>query len=231
MKFKTLASLLAAVSCACVLRPASAAPTGADENVTKLHITGTGTAEAAPDMVTATLSAHAEAAGAVQAQSATNAMTRKAMAAAGSVSGVTFSAGAYTVGQRSADAKKNGAQAWEASQTITLHSENAETLLALTGRLQNDGLLLEGIHWSLSEEHEKTLRQEAEKRAVQDMQERSSRIAGLLSRKVSDIEDISVDDNGLMRPVMMMARMAAAPVATPEQQKVTARVQATVLLK
>ncbi|NHN85982.1 DUF541 domain-containing protein [Acetobacter musti] len=208
--------------------PAVASPDSSDDG-TKLHISGSGSAEASPDLIIATLTARSEASSAVRAQSETNEMMHKAMMMAQQVGNISSSAGSYFVSQTSP--ANNMPKNWEARQTISIKSKNADTLLPLVGRLQSSGLLLEGIDWSLSDDHRKVLTLDAEKLATQDMLRRADGIASALSMKVATIVDVTVDEAMYPRPVMFMAKAAAAPMSTPDSQKVTATVRATIILR
>ncbi|NHO32287.1 SIMPL domain-containing protein [Acetobacter fallax] len=229
MRGSKLAAAIAAV-CLCFSWSASAeSPRGTDDDRTKLHVTGSGSVEASPDLITATLTVRTEAGNAARAQTGTNDMTHKAMTMTQGVSGVSASAGAYSVSQNSSG--NNNPRNWEARQTLSVKSKNPETLLSLVGRLQSAGLLLEGLDWSLSDDHRKALMRDAEKQAVQDMLHRATGIASELSMKVASIADVTVDESMIPHPMMFMARAAAAPMSTPDTQKVTAMVRATLLLK
>ncbi|MCH4089859.1 SIMPL domain-containing protein [Acetobacter sp.] len=206
----------------------AAAPADSDAS-TRLNVTGSGSVDAAPDLVTATLLVQNEAAKAVEAQAKTNDAARNAVTRAEKVVGVTVLTDSYDVSE---NRKDNKPSSWTARQTIQIKAKDASALLDLVGKLQASGLLLEGVSWSLSPEHQKELHRQAEKKAVEDMRNRSNDIAGDLGLKVSSIASISVDESLMVRPVAFMARAAmAAPTMRSEDQTVSATIRAEVILK
>lgn len=208
---------------------ASAADPEIHDGSTRLNVTGTGSVDAAPDLLTATLLIQNEAVKAVDAQAKTNDAAHAAVTKAEKVAGVTVLTDSYDVSE---NRKDNKPSSWTARQTIQIKAKDASALLDLVGRLQANGLLLEGVSWSLSPEHQKELHRQAEKKAVDDLRSRSSEIANDLGLKVSSIASISVDEPLTVRPVAFMARAAmAAPTMRSEDQTVTANIQATVILK
>lgn len=206
----------------------AAAPAEPD-GTTRLNVTGSGSVDAAPDRVTATLLVQNEAAKAVDAQAKTNDAAHNAVAKAEKISGVTVLTDSYDVSE---NRKDNKPSSWTARQTIQIRAKDASALLDLVGKLQASGLLLEGVSWSLSPEHQKELYRQAEKKAVDDLRSRSSEIADDLGLKVSSIASISVGEPLTVRPVAFMARAAmAAPTMRSEDQTVSATIRATVILK
>ncbi|GBQ98460.1 hypothetical protein AA23498_3234 [Acetobacter nitrogenifigens DSM 23921 = NBRC 105050] len=195
---------------------------------TQLELTGTGVVDASPDRLTATLVARGVASDAATAQSRANDIVRKAMAAIAGVDGVKGAAGSYSVSPPGTnDAAKN----WEARQTIHVAASGADALLPLVGRLQAQGLLLDGLGWSLSPAREKELSKQATKLALDDMREKARDAATDLDMKVASIAEVSLETPFGPRPVMLMAaRMASAPTSTPEEQHVSVTARAKIIL-
>ncbi|NHN88914.1 SIMPL domain-containing protein [Acetobacter conturbans] len=209
--------------------PALAAGQDTEAGTTRLTISGSGSVDAAPDMTTATLLAQNEAAKAVDAQARTNTLAHQTITTAEKIAGISVQSESYQVSENRSD---NKAPSWTARQTIQVKAKDAGALLELVGKLQANGLLLEGVEWSLSPEHQKQLQRQAEQSAVKDMKDRADAIASDLGMKVASIATLSVNEPMLMRPMAMMARVAiAAPTMRPDDQTVSATVQATVLLK
>lgn len=206
----------------------AAEPTTPD-NTTRLNVTGSGSVDVAPDLVTATLLVQNEATKAVDAQARTNDAAHNAVTKAEKISGFTVLTDSYDVSE---NRKDNKPSSWTARQTIQIKAKDASALLDLVGKLQASGLLLEGVSWSLSPEHQKELYRQAEKKAVDDLRSRSNEIAGDLGLKVASISSISVGEPLTARPVAFMARAAmAAPTMRSEDQTVSATIRATVILK
>lgn len=231
---KSLLGVVLTGLCACLAVPARAEPaasadTGTPSSHTVLHVSGRGSVESPPDLLSATLVAHAEGTAPATVQAHTNDMVRRAMGMARGVNGVTAEAGGYNVSQDNSTGPKQGS--WTARQTIRIKSRDTDALLALVGRLQGAGLLLNGLDWSLSPEHRKELIRAAEKLAVDDMRQRAQAVAGDLGMKLTAITEVTVNEGMDIRPRMMMARAdVAGPVATPESQSVEASVSATATL-
>ncbi|OUJ16443.1 hypothetical protein HK28_12185 [Acetobacter sp. DsW_063] len=208
-----------------VTAPAQAETTAAG---TQLELTGTGTVDASPDRLTATLVARGVAPDAATAQSRANDIVRKAMAAIASVDGVNGAADSYSVSPPGAN---DTAKGWEARQTIHVVAFGSDALLPLVGRLQAQGLLLDGLGWSLSPAREKELSKQATKLALDNMREKARDAATDLGMKVASIAEISLETPFGPRPVMLMAaRMASAPTSTPEEQHVSVTARAKIIL-
>ncbi|MBO1359455.1 SIMPL domain-containing protein [Acetobacter sacchari] len=214
----------------CALAFAGTAPAQAETTAagTQLELTGTGTVDASPDRLTATLVARGVAPDATTAQSRANDIVRKAMAAIASVDGVKGAAGSYSVSPPGAN---DAAKSWEARQTIHVVASGADSLLPLVGHLQAQGLLLDGLGWSLSSAREKELSKQATKLALDDMREKARDAATDLGMKVASIAEISLETPFGPRPVMLMAaRMVSAPTSTPEEQHVSVTARAKIIL-
>ena len=115
----------------------AAEPTTPD-NTTRLNVTGSGSVDAAPDLVTATLLVQNEATKAVDAQARTNDAAHNAVTKAEKISGFTVLTDSYDVSE---NRKDNKPSSWTARQTIQIKAKDASALLDLVGKLQASGLL------------------------------------------------------------------------------------------
>lgn len=214
-----------------------AAETSAEnQNTTRLILSGSGTAQAQPDQLKAHFRIESRNSTAAAAQKAVNTLVHDAIEQAKKNKGITYTVQNYDVSEWRDDKIKNKST-WSASQTLTLVSADSDELLPLTGQLQSNGLLLEGLEWSLSPEKQNTLLLEAKKNAVTDLQKQSDTLAQALKMHVVRFERISLSDTPFPRPLIMaamarskMAEDAPAPSATAETQTVHATASATVLL-
>ena len=229
----------APVACAMAMfsiGPAHAQDSKAEDSYTKLDLTGSGSVEAPPDQLTASFRAQSRDSSAAAAQQAVNTQVHKAAELAEQAGGVTAAILHYSVSEIRGEKEKQ-ASSWSASQTMTFTAPDGKTLLPLTGKLQANGLLLEGLEWSLSPQKQQTLLLEAEKAAVADLKKQAATLAASLGLHVVRFATVSVSGTPFPRP-MFMAAMAARSVAdaapppssTMETQTVRASANATVLL-
>jgi len=220
------------IAAACVFVPLAATraapPVATATTPTELNLDATGVVKAAPDRMVASFSAEKTAPGIASAQRAVTAMIHGASATTAPYSAITTTIGQYDV-SRSGDKQEN----WTARQTLTLSARlsDVSALLDLTGRLQSAGLGLNGFDWQLADETRARLLHTAELKAIAELRDRAKTVATAMDMKVLRFAELSLNDEGGPRPVMMMARMATpGPSATPEEQSVSVRASAKVLL-
>ena len=161
-----------------------------------------------------------------------------ALAKARKVSALTVQSGGYGV-YREQPAKPGTAEIWHASQSLTLVSKDFDAVLKLSGELQNDGLAMSSLRFSLAPETLRGAQSELTAQALSGLRERANEIAGDLGMNVAQYKDITIGnanegfDN--RRPVMF-AKAAAAPmaVAPPDAEAgdstISLNVQAEVIL-
>ncbi|MCP1215838.1 SIMPL domain-containing protein [Acetobacter orientalis] len=213
---------------------ANAAETAQAASYTKLELTASGSVQAPPDQLAASFRAESRSNSAAAAQKAVNTQVSKAAEQAKQANGVKYAISHYSVSEMRDDKAKNAV--WTASQDLTFTAPDGEALLPLTGQLQANGLILEGLDWSLSPDKQKALQLEAEKAAVTDLKKQADTLAATLGLHVVRFERISLSGSPYPRPIFMaaMARSsmdaAPAPSSTAETQTVHASVTATVLL-
>lgn len=205
------------------------------EAFTKLEIHATGTTQAAPDKLSAHFRAESQNKNAASAQAGVNAMVKKATDDATKNTDIKAAVLQYSVYETRPEKAR---PYWTASQTLTFSATNGTTLLPLAGQLQAQGLILEGLEWSLSDEKRQTLFLEAEKKAVDELKKQADTLAASLGLHVARFAQVSVSDQGYPHPMPIMLRAAAAsgdssaysPSSTAEDQTVRADLRATVLL-
>lgn len=149
---------------------ANAAETAQAASYTKLELTASGSVQAPPDQLAASFRAESRSNSAAAAQKAVNTQVSKAAEQAKQANGVKYAISHYSVSEMRDDKAKNAV--WTASQDLTFTAPDGEALLPLTGQLQANGLILEGLDWSLSPDKQKALQLEAEKAAVTDLKNR-----------------------------------------------------------
>lgn len=207
----------------------------ADVSSTRLLLSETATREAEQDTLAAALVARAENLEPGPAQSAVNAAMAEALARveeSPSVRGVT---GSYWVQERRG---RDGVRiAWVAEQELRLRSGDAAELLDLTGRLQDQGLILRSLAYELSREARQELEDQLVLEAIARLRTRADVIAGALDLQLERFDTVSIGGSGgpVPRP-FLDTRMAAAaeamppPMATPDLEAVSVTVDAEVFL-
>ncbi|MFT9418521.1 SIMPL domain-containing protein [Acetobacter sp.] len=208
------------------------------EPYTRLEIHATGTTEAAPDKLSARFRAESQNRNAASAQGDVNAVVKKATDEAARNTDIKTAVLQYSVYETQPE---KGRPYWTASQTLSFSATDGKSLLPLAGQLQAQGLILEGLEWSLSDEKRQSLFLDAEKKAITELKKQADTLAQSLGLRVARFVQISVSDQEYPRPMPIMLRAAvagvandaagASPSSTAEAQTVRADLRATVLLE
>lgn len=130
---------------------------------------------------------------------------------------------------------------WRGSQSLRLESRSADTLLELTGALQDMGLLLGGLSYSLSPEKAEEVKDSLMEAALAKLEARAQRAGKALGMAKAELVEISIDTANNESP-MPMARMAmiadaapmskgSTPAAEPGETEIVLNVSARALLK
>lgn len=130
---------------------------------------------------------------------------------------------------------------WRGSQTIQLEGKAPDDVLALAGALQDMGLVMNGLNYTLSPELAETTRDELLEAALVKLKAKAERTARALGKGLADLIEINVDSGApYYPPVPMMRSMAAmemaadmkaAPVAEAGTTDITLSVSARAVLK
>jgi predicted secreted protein len=208
----------------------SAAPGAAPAEGTLLRLSETGEVSRAPDELRLNLRAEARGRDAATVQAQVNRAVQAALAKAGGVAEVRATTGGYWT-NRDSESRE-----WIASQGLSLRATNATPALELAGALQGEGLLMDGMAWTLSRDAARGARQEAGRLAIEALRARATAVAEQLGMEVAGIRSLSVDTPEAPMPRMAMAMRAQAaaappPASAPEEVTVTATAQAEVLLR
>jgi predicted secreted protein len=211
-----------------------AAPLRAQPAETVLRLSETAEVTRAPDELRTTLRAEARAGTAAAAQAAVNAAVAAALERARGVASVRAATGGYGTW------RQQDPPVWVATQTVALRGREAAPLLELAGALQQGGLALAGLEWSLSREAEREAREEAGRIALDALRRRAAALAAQLDMTVTGLREVRVDAPHAPppRPMEMAMRSAGAaraaappPVTAPEDAVVRATVEAELLLR
>ena len=123
-------------------------------------------------------------------------------------------------------------------------SKNAEDVLELTGRLQDQGFLMNGLNYTLSQEKHEEVREGLLESAITKLTERAKRVGTAIDKPNVDLWEVNVDAAPSMpiraQPMMARSMMAmdgmaevasAAPVAQAGKNNISMTVSAKVILK
>ncbi|MDB5369017.1 MAG: hypothetical protein JWP20_575, partial [Roseomonas sp.] len=210
--------------------PPDALPEPAALPTTVLRLSETGEVTRAPDEVRADLRAEARGPDAAAVQAQVNRLAEAALTRARAVEGVRVTTGGYWTNRDSQTRQ------WNASQRLSLRGSDAAPLLELAGALQAQGLVMDGLNWSLSRPAEQAARQEAGRLAIEALRTRAEAVAGQLGLEVVGIRNLALDAPEAPMPRMATAAMrgsagGAPPVSAPEDVTITSTAVAEVVLR
>jgi predicted secreted protein len=205
-----------------------------DAQRTTLVLSETAAREVAQDTLVALLAARTEASTPRAAQAEVNRAMTAAIDKAEAVTGVRAATAGYRVYQEYD--REGEPRGWVAEQDLRLMAREAAPLLELAGVLQEDGLLLNGLAYQLSAEARRAIEDELALEAIAALRRRAEQVAASVAMQVETIATLRVGevaDHPPDRPLMRtsMAEAAAAPpVALPDVETVSTRVQAELIL-
>ena len=137
------------------------------------------------------------------------------------------------------DRNNTSSPTWRAQQGIQMQSMNSEALLVVTARLQDAGLTISNMNYSLSSERYEAVSDSLMAAALARLQARADEVARILDKDRAVLIEITLNgsqDFGAPRFAMaeMRASVASAgmsvPVAEPGRAQVTFTVNARALL-
>jgi predicted secreted protein len=211
-------------------QPAPPSATASAAEATVLRLSESGEVTRAPDELRLTLRAEARGRDAADVQAQVNRAMQAALARAGGVAAVRATTGGYWTNRDGESGQ------WTASQALSLRATQATPALELAGALQGEGLLMDGMAWSLSPETARAARQEAGRLAIEALRARAAAVAAQLGMEVAGLRSLTLDTPETPMPRMAMAMRAARdtappPASAPEEVAVSATAQAEVLLR
>ena len=227
-KLVTASVLLFAVS----VVPATARPQASVKAIV-LHLTQTAVHNVPRDRLRAALAVEATNVDPRKVQAEINRRMTAALAHIKTVPGISVETTGYNVYQaRPADAPPR----WHGSETIVLNAKDFTGLLALVGKLQQDGLIVRNLVPELSRAARQSAEDAATDAALARLRERARRIAAALGARVERYRDLKVEAAAPPLPlaramtVIGAARGAPPPVAAPGEAAVSVTVDADILL-
>lgn len=130
---------------------------------------------------------------------------------------------------------------WNGNQSLEIKSTTPDDVLELTQKMQDLGLVVSGLGYTLSPDKAEDTRDGLMEAALEKLKAKAERAAKALGKSDAALLEVNVDAGGYYpQPMMMsaaadmgMARMekVAAPVAAPGQTEITMTVSARALLK
>jgi predicted secreted protein len=245
-----LQTLLLTVFAVPALAQAQAVPAplpGPGETIVNLSATEHGNVQ--QDLLTASLNVERQNANPRTVQNEVNTLMQKAAAKAKAVPGVEVSTGQYYVYPVDSEpvvqpdgttkiAKKP--RTWRANQTLELRSTQPDALLPLTGDLQDMGLNVQNLSYTLSPEKEEQAKDALLESALAKLKAKAERTAKALGKSHADLVEVNIDSSYNPPPMMpMMARAMtmsakadmAAPTAEAGSNDITLTVSARAVLK
>jgi predicted secreted protein len=196
---------------------AQPAPQGPLPAVPVVSVVGVAASAIANDRMHASLRAEADAATAAAGASEVNARIAQALARAKGVGGVEAKTTGYSTWQTSERGKP---VRWRVVQTIALESSDFAALASLVSRLQEDGLLLSGMHFTVQPDTRRRTEDALTEQAIRSWQQRAGIAAAALGYSVWRPGRISINTGDApsppapyLRQRMAGAAAEAAPVA------------------
>lgn len=207
-----------------------------DDRGTRVVLDEVALREVEQDTLVAVLAARGEAVNPRDAQAEVNEAIQDAIEQAEAVPGVRRATGGYRVYQEyDRDGRPTG---WVAEQDLRLMTSEPAGLLDLAGRLQEGGLLLQGLAYELSREAREALEDDLTAEALSRLRQRADKVAEALGRGVERLLVLrvgGVDSPPPIMPRMMEMRAMAEdamppPSALPDLETVSVRVEGEVRL-
>ncbi len=213
----------------------SALPAGG----TLLNISATESVEVEQDLLVANLRVEKRLADAKELQQEINLMMKQAIEEAKKFDDLDLATNRYYVHEYNTKTQK----LWQGAQGITIKSKNAEDVLELSGRLQDQGFLMNGLNYQLSPEKHEEVRESLLETALEKLITRAKRVGSAIDKPNVDLWEVNVDaapSRNYPQP-MMATRMVsmdmaessamAAPVAQSGKDQISLSVSAKVILK
>ena len=207
-----------------------------------VSLSATEMVEVEQDLLVATLNFTAEDADPKVVQDTINKKMKEAVDTAKKVDTVKVSTQQYYVHEYDRSRGQNARRdmVWRGNQSLQIKGKEADDFLELAGDLQEMGLAMNGLNYTLSPEKLEETRNSLLEAALAKLVEKSERTAKALGKSSSEMLQINVDMGGnhyqppVMRAMAMdgMAKAEmAAPVAAPSESQISLTVSAQALLK
>lgn len=212
------------------------------EGATLISLSATERVEVEQDMLVATLTIKAEDADPRAVQDTINKKMKEAVDMAKKVDSVKASTQQYYVHEYDRSKGQNARRdmVWRGQQSLQIKGTKADDFLELAGDLQELGLTMNGLNYTLSPEKLEETRNNLLEAALQKLIVKADRTAKALGKSSSEMLQVNIDMGGgyhppVMRTMAMSDGMAraemAAPVAAPGESQISLTVSAQALLE
>jgi predicted secreted protein len=204
---------VAVLGVACLVASSALAQTAIPaDRVPSVTVNASATATLPNDRMSAWLRTESENASAAVAAADVNTRMARALAKLKAQPAIKVASSGYST---NAIVEKGKPTRWRVSQAITLDSADFAVLATEVGKLQDDGMLLSGLGFSLSDAARKTAEDSVTQQAIKSWQERAQNAAQALGYTAWRVGTVHVQTNDGPRPYMAMRSemktMAAAP--------------------
>jgi predicted secreted protein len=213
------------------------------EDGTYLNLSVIETKQVEPDILIANLRYESESESAKEVQNKINQMMKKALSVAEKKENIEVSTEQYSVYKFSKPVKQGATEKelWKGSQSIVIKSKSTEDILALSGQLQEIGLVMSDLHYEVSIAKIEETRTSMVENAINKLLSHAKRVAGIIGLKEVKIKNINIEGDNRYPPVpypKLMRTAAAnvvssitAPISAPGKIDITLNISATILLK
>jgi len=213
------------------------------EDGTYLNLSVTETKQVESDILIANLRYESESESAKEVQNKINQMMKKALSVAEKKENIEVSTEQYSVYKFSKPVKQGATEKelWKGSQSIVIKSKSTEDILALSGQLQEIGLVMSDLHYEVSIAKIEETRTSMVENAINKLLSHAKRVAGIIGLKEVKIKNINIEGDNRYPPVpypKLMRTAAAnvvssitAPISAPGKIDITLNISATILLK
>lgn len=231
----------------CLLPLCFSAPAAAQEltllpeGQTLISLSVTERLDVPQDTLSASLRIEAQDKSATEVQSKVNAAVSSALALSKKFSTVKTSTGYYSVYQSYSDPNNpRSVKTWHGSQSLDLEGKDAQSLLELTGKLQEQGFALNNLSYSLSIAKSDEVRESLLEQALQRAKAKAERAAKGLGKSSVELVQVDVDNSEESAMPVRMRSMAVAsakaesfdaPVASAGESTVTLTVRVRAIAK
>lgn len=179
-----------------------------------LHLTETAQRSVPRDRLRVELTADVTDADAGKVQAEINKRMTAAVAKIKAVPDLSVETGGYSVYWEQPDKQS---PRWHGRQSVSFTGKDFAAILALTGPLQQQGMVVTTMTPELSREARQAVEDALTDTALTRLRQRADRVAATLGTKVGGYRDIRVSsaDAQPPRPMMRVMAMSAAPAAAP----------------
>lgn len=206
---------------------------------TILNISAIKTVEVENDLLTASLRFETEEKNPKDVQSKINQVMNKSIDMAKKYNKINISTEQYSVYQFYVRKKDEQKVMWRGSQTIVISGKSYEDILEITGKLQEMGLVVNNLSYSISNETREEIRDSLIESVVEKLMKKAQRVSKAIGKENIKIIDMNIDDSAIS--TFSEARFSLssdsfsskmiAPVAASGKSQISVTGSAKILIK